>query len=121
MRAAVGGHPAYSSYNPAVISVGGVPCPPILAHSLPVSTQAHRSGVYRPGVDLNVNHGASTRESVMAQLRASIPNPPVLSTHRPHHQQPLTQQHPQVGDAIYIYIYIQGIYEYKIIRTIVFN
>jgi len=95
MRAAVGGHPAYSSYNPAVISVGGVPCPPILAHSLPVSTQAHRSGVYRPGVDLNVNHGASTRESVMAQLRASIPNPPVLSTHRPHHQQPLTQQHPQ--------------------------
>ena len=105
MRAAVGGHPAYSSYNPAVISVGGVPCPPILAHSLPVSTQAHHSGIYRTGIDMNVNSGASTRESVIAQLHASIPNPPpVLSTHRPHQQQPPLPTHQQQVSVIQSFV-----------------
>lgn len=87
MRAVVGNHPAYSSYNPTAALSVAAGMPPFLAHSLPRSTQAYRSGVYPSSgaVDggLNMQHGHSTRDSVLAHL-------PVLSTPRP--QQPPQQQ-----------------------------
>lgn len=104
------GYPTYSSYNPASISVGGVPCPPLLTHNLPQSAataaQVAGSAVYpHSGTMQGLRGHHSTRESVMAQIRASIPNPPVLSRHRPHHQQqqPPTQppsQHQQVSSQL---------------------